>query len=116
MTYAHALRESTSRHEPARSVVFDDQMEDDLQRWQKEDQPDLHTAKRVVMLIETTIGHPKKGVGRPKRLAGLPGVWSRRITRHHRLYYRVVDGELRFISCWGHDMPMRVEHALREGT
>lgn len=95
----------------ARSVMYDPQMEPDLERWLADD-PD--TGARVVELIELAIQNPKRGRGRPKRLGGLRGVWSRRITHHHRLFY-LVDGDvLRFLACWGHDLPDHMHTDLRE--
>lgn len=95
-----------------RDATFDQQMYDDLVAWR--DGPDQETAQRVVELIELVIEHPKEGRGRPKRLSGLPGVWSRRITQHHRLFYAIEDGGLRFISCRGHDFPEHLRADIRD--
>lgn len=96
-----------------RVVTYDPHMEPDLERWLEEDP---QTGRRVVELIELAIASPKSGRGRPKRLGGLPGVWSRRINRHHRVFYYVDDGEILFLSCYGHDLPEHVEQQLREGV
>ena len=46
---------------------------------------------RLNTLIEECRRHPLKGTGKPKPLGGnLSGWWSQRITREHRLVYRVV--------------------------
>lgn len=73
----------------------------------------LSTAQKVVRLIEAVLATPGEGIGRPKRLATVPGVWSRRITRHHRLHYVVTDTCLTFISCRGHDFPEELRDELR---
>ena len=45
---------------------------------------------RVNELIEQSLRMPFKGIGKPEPLMGdLKGWWSRRITREHRLVYRV---------------------------
>lgn len=83
-------------------VDYDPDMLDHLLTW-KDESPKL--AKKVVRLIEHTILTPGEGPGRPKKLGNLPNVWSRRITRHHRLIYLIDGDTLRFISCYGHDVP-----------
>ena len=53
-----------------------------------------HDAKlfaKVNTLIEECRRHPFKGTGKPEPLGGnLSGWWSRRISREHRLVYRVL--------------------------
>ena len=45
---------------------------------------------RVNALIEECRRHPFTGTGKPEPLRGdLAGWWSRRVTREHRLVYRV---------------------------
>ena len=45
---------------------------------------------RVNELIRDTLRSPFVGIGKPEPLVGnLKGWWSRRITREHRLVYRV---------------------------
>lgn len=57
--------------------------------------------KLVVELRE----HPATGTGRPKPLGGdRAGQWSRRITRKHRLIYKINEKEIivLLLSAWGH--------------
>lgn len=95
-----------------REVTYETGFYDDLCWWRDED-PD--TGRRVVELVELVIQRPGEGRGRPKRLGSLPGIWSRRITRTHRLYYEVRDQDIHFISCRGHDMPQRFYDEIRGG-
>ncbi len=45
---------------------------------------------RINLLIEECLRHPFTGTGKPEPLKrNLSGWWSRRITREHRLVYRV---------------------------
>jgi toxin YoeB len=63
--------------------------------------------KKIDALIED-IGHaPFNGLGKPEPLTGnLAGLWSRRITKEHRLVYRVTgkgkDRQLLIIQCRYH--------------
>ena len=97
---------------PDRTVTYHAQMLADLE-WYLSHDPDM--GARAVAAIEESQATPEEGTGRPKRLAGLPNLWSRRINHHHRLNYLLLDGEIRFISCRDHDMPQHVYHAIRVG-
>lgn len=49
--------------------------------------------------------HPKTGTGHPEQLKGLPkGRWSRRLSKKHRLIYRIYEREVvvLVISAYGH--------------
>jgi toxin YoeB len=51
---------------------------------------DRKTAEKIVGLIKECRREPFSGLGKPEALRGeLKGFWSRRITREHRLVYRV---------------------------
>lgn len=59
--------------------------------------------KRLNRLIRESLRTPFEGTGKPEPLKeNLSGYWSRRITKEHRLIYRVKDGALEIISCVGH--------------
>jgi len=88
-------------------------MLDDLTWWLEHDK---ETGAHVVDLIEQTAASPDGGHGRPKRLGGLPGCWSRRITRHHRLFYSLHNGgDVRFFSCRDHDLKQTIWDAVVAG-
>jgi len=60
---------------------------DDYCHWQAED---AKTLARVNALLRECLRDPFRGTGKPEPLGGsLSGWWSRRITREHRLVYRV---------------------------
>lgn len=69
---------------------------------------DRDTHQRVNDLIEDTRRHPFTGLGKPEPLKGpLAGFWSRRITREHRLVYRVAgkageDQRVEMVQCRYH--------------
>lgn len=49
--------------------------------------------------------HPRTGTGHPEPLKGMPeGRWSRRISKKHRLIYRIYDTEVvvLVIAAYGH--------------
>jgi len=85
-------------------LVFSQQSWDDYLTWQRTDAPLL---ARINDMIRDTIRSPFKGIGKPEPLAGsLSGWWSPRITREHRLVYRVrgtgADQTLEIASCRFH--------------
>jgi toxin YoeB len=60
---------------------------DDYQFWVENDREGL---RRVNALLRDIQRAPFGGIGKPEPLAGdFRGWWSRRITREHRLIYRV---------------------------
>lgn len=48
--------------------------------------------------------HPKTGTGHPEALKGTTDCWSRRISKKHRLIYRIYETEVvvLVISAYGH--------------
>lgn len=61
---------------------------DDWRHWQDHD---AKIAEKLMGLIEECRRDPFKGTGKPEPLGGnLSGWWSRRISKEHRLVYRVV--------------------------
>ena len=77
---------------------------DDYLHWQATDADIL---EKINVLIKECMRTPFAGTGKPEPLKGeLKGFWSRRITREHRLVYRVEgSGEgqaLQVASCRYH--------------
>lgn len=67
--------------------VFSQAAWEDYQYWQQHDRSIL---MRVNELIKDAARTPFSGIGKPEPLVGnLKGWWSRRITREHRLVYRL---------------------------
>lgn len=68
-------------------LVFSSQAWEDYLYWQ---QVDTATLTRLNELIKDATRHPFQGIGKPEPLRNdMAGWWSRRITREHRLVYRV---------------------------
>ena len=85
-------------------VVFDREAWIEYVEWQREDAKIL---ERLNALIEECRRHPFTGTGKPEPLRlNLAGWWSRRITREHRLVYRVTGSgdaqALEVLSCRFH--------------
>ena len=78
---------------------------DDYLHWFAEDREIL---QRINDLIEDARRHPFTGLGRPEPLKGpLAGFWSQRVTREHRLVYRVAgkageDQRIEVVQCRYH--------------
>jgi len=69
----------------------------------KHDEPKAFQ-KMSKMLLEL-MEHPTTGTGHPEPLKGEPqGRWSRRITKKHRLVYRIYNDEVLvlILSSYGH--------------
>ena len=64
---------------------------------------DKQTFKKLQKLIKETLRDPFDGIGKPEPLKhNLAGYWSRRITKEHRLVYKVEDEKLIIIACRFH--------------
>jgi toxin YoeB len=72
----------------------------DYQHWSRHDE---RLRDKINALIEDIQRNPFRGLGKPEPLKrNLAGWWSRRITREHRLVYRVKGGELQIAQCRYH--------------
>ena len=64
---------------------------------------DVRVRDKINTLIDSIQLHPFTGLGKPEPLKqNLRGYWSRRITREHRLVYRVEAGVLQIAQCRFH--------------
>lgn len=81
-------------------IVFSPRGWEDYQYWV---QTDRKIAKRIARLIEDCLRKPFEGIGNPEPLKyELAGYWSRRITKEHRLVYRVKNGRCIVTQCRYH--------------
>jgi len=73
---------------------------EDYLYWQKQDPK---TLDRINTIIKETRRQPFQGIGKPEPLrSNLSGWWSRRITREHRLVYKVENEMLIIMQCRFH--------------
>ena len=83
-----------------RVSVFEPEFRADLSYWAKNDRRVL---LKVFDLIEAVMRDPYNGIGKPEPLKyKSSGTWSRRITKEHRLIYRVADDRINFIQARFH--------------
>ncbi len=82
------------------NLTFADEAWDDYLSWQKEDKKIL---KRINTLIKDIKREPFDGLGDPEPLKhNWSGYWSRRITREHRLVYKVTENAVLIAQCKYH--------------
>ena len=73
---------------------------EDLAHW---DDNDRRVASRIRQLVEQIEQQPFTGIGKPEPLRyEWSGYWSRRITREHRLVYRVEGDTVYIAQCRFH--------------
>ncbi|MBS3742556.1 MAG: Txe/YoeB family addiction module toxin [Bacteroidales bacterium] len=83
-----------------KNITFTPQAYKDYLNWLNEDKKIF---LKITTLIKEIAKNPEKGTGKPERLKHeLKGYWSRRITREHRLVYRITDENIEIISCKYH--------------
>ena len=83
-----------------RESVFEPEFRSDLSYWAKNDRKILI---KVFDLIEAVMRDPFNGIGKPEPLRHKSaGTWSRRITKEHRIVYRVTDDLINFVQARFH--------------
>ncbi|MBI1867152.1 MAG: Txe/YoeB family addiction module toxin [Methylocystis sp.] len=81
-------------------LVFAEQAWEDYLHWQAQDPKIL---ERVNTLIKECARTPFSGLGKPEPLRGALSGWhSRRITKEHRLVYKVSGDSLLIAQCRYH--------------
>lgn len=85
---------------PERHVFWTSQALEDLAYWDKHDR---RIARRTRQLVAEVQRQPFTGLGKPEPLRyEWSGYWSRRITREHRLVYRVEGRGIYIAQCRFH--------------
>ncbi|MFF5899437.1 Txe/YoeB family addiction module toxin [Streptomyces argenteolus] len=68
--------------------------------WQTQERKIL---KRINTLLQDIDRNGNEGIGKPEPLRhDFHGYWLRRISEEHRLIYRVLEDEVRIVSCRYH--------------
>lgn len=81
-------------------LVFAEQAWEDYLYWQARD---AKTLERINTLIRECARTPFSGIGKPEPLRGALSGWSsRRITKEHRLVYKVSGDSLFLAQCRYH--------------
>ncbi len=87
-------------HKVERKADFLPKFREDLAWWVKNDR---QAALKTLELIESVLADPFAGIGKPEPLRHeYAGCWSRRITREHRLVYRVTADRIDFLQARYH--------------
>jgi toxin YoeB len=69
----------------------------------EQDEPKVY--QKFLTFLKELAEHPKTGTGHPEPLKGMPeGRWSRRLSKKHRMVYRIFDTEVvvLVLSAYGH--------------
>ena len=82
-------------------VEYKNKALDDRTYWKQKG--DLKIQNKISELIKDICKHPFTGIGKPEPLKyELSGLWSRRITRKHRIIYEVFNNRISILSMKGH--------------
>lgn len=74
------------------SIVFDSKIEKVIAKWKKSN-PILF--KKLRNVLSDIMQHPRSGLGHPEPLVGGGDItYSRRISSHDRIIYRIYDDEV----------------------
>ena len=83
-----------------REAVLHPEFLEDLRFWVETDRG---VALRILSLVDAVLDDAFVGIGKPEPLKhGFAGAWSRRITREHRLVYRVGATRIDFLQARFH--------------
>ena len=81
-------------------ILFTQEAWNDFEWFQNKDK---RLAKRIKQLLKDILRDPENGIGKPERLKfQLSGCWSRRISKEHRLVYKIEKEAITVISCRYH--------------
>lgn len=82
------------------SIIWSDQAWEDYEFWHKTDKKMVKKINKLIEAIEQT---PYIGIGKPEPLRfNWSGYWSRRISREHRLVYKVEKNVIYVAQCRFH--------------
>jgi len=81
-------------------ITFETQAQEDISNFKKRDEKIF---EKICLLLEAITNDPFHGIGKPEPLRfELAGYWSRRITREHRMLYKVKGKEIIIFNCKHH--------------
>ena len=83
------------------SIEFSDTALEDYQYWKKTNNKKI--IEKIKVLLKNITETPFEGIGKPEALKyDFTGYWSRRITREHRIVYKVEINIIYVIQLRGH--------------
>ncbi len=78
-------------------IVYSARAQEDIKAWKQAG--NIKIMNRITDLLNSIEENPFSGIGKPEALKHqLTGCWSRRITKEHRIVYRVTRDEIEIIS------------------
>ena len=81
-------------------VIYATRAQEDRDYWEKTNNTII---KRIDKLIDDIKQHSFVGIGKPEPLKfDKAGYWSRRITKEHRLVYKIANGKIYIAQCRYH--------------
>ncbi len=82
-------------------VIFSPQALEDINYWKKTG--NIKIQERIGLLIQAIQQNKFTGTGKPEPLKhNFSGLWSRRITREHRILYEIKNGRIHILSLKNH--------------
>ncbi len=94
------MKKKSPKLRQRRETVFHPEFREDLKYWVKNDRK---AALRAFDLIDAVLRDPFRGMGKPEPLKYLvKDVWSRRLTREHRIVYIVSKDRIDFLQARYH--------------
>ncbi len=92
--------QKSQKEKRKREIVLADEFRDDLRFFAETDRKVL---LRLFDLMEAIQRDPFVGIGKPEPLKHrADGAWSRRLTKEHRIVYRVTDEKINFLQARYH--------------
>lgn len=83
-----------------RESIISSKFRDDLRYWAENEK---RTLIKILDLMESVSRDPFVGIGKPEPLKNVgAGVWSRRITKEHRMTYVVTEDRIEFLQARFH--------------
>jgi toxin YoeB len=83
-----------------RAITFQNNAFDEYSEWAFTDKKVFIKIQRIIKEIQRT---PFEGIGKPEPLKyNKTGIWSRQITKEHRITYEVMNDKIIIYSCKGH--------------
>lgn len=81
-------------------IIFSEIANKQFEYWKKHDKK---VVKKITELLEAIVQSPFQGIGKPEALKhDFHGYWSRRITKEHRLVYKVSENSIQILTCQYH--------------
>jgi len=83
------------------SVVIKELAQEDLRKLRLSE-PKVY--QKALSLISELYEHPRTGTGKPEQLKGGGDLWSRRISKKHRLVYEIIETVVHVdvLTAYGH--------------